>query len=79
MVRVLLPSAHVAAVPLATVVPPLEISTVADASSGVAVMVLVALVVVAVYAVTSGSNTGVSVSAPIVSLDRRAVKGLQPP
>lgn len=49
--------------------------TVALASSGVAVTVLVAFVVVAVYSVVSGSNAGVSVSAPIVSPERRALKG----
>lgn len=49
--------------------------TVALASSGVAVTVLVAFVVVAVYSVVSGSNAGVSVSEPIVSPERRALKG----
>jgi hypothetical protein len=74
-VKVLAPVAQVAAVPFSTGVSPLRMVTVALASSGVAVTVLVAFVVVAVYSVVSGSNAGVSVSAPIVSPERRALKG----
>nr|DAI49362.1 MAG TPA: hypothetical protein [Caudoviricetes sp.] len=73
MVRVLVPSAQVAAAPLLTGVSPFRMVTVALSSSGVAVTVFVALVVVAVYSVVSGSNVGLSVSAPIVSPERRAV------
>lgn len=68
-----------AAVPLATMVSLFLISTVASGSSGVAVTVFVALVVLAVYSVVSGSKDGLSVSAPIVSPERRAVKGLHLP
>lgn len=73
MVRVLAPSVQVAAVPLSTGLSPLRMVTVASSCSGVAVTVFVALVVVAVYSVVSGSNVGVSVSAPIVSPERRAL------
>ena len=73
-VKVLAPVAQVAAVPFSTGVSPLRMVTVALASSGVAVTVLVAFVVVAVYSVAE-SNAGVSVSAPIVSPERRALKG----
>ena len=48
----------------------------ASASSGVAVILLLAFVVLAVYAVTELSNSGSSVSEPIVSPDKFAVKGL---
>jgi hypothetical protein len=76
IVTVFAPSAQVAAAPLLTGVSPFKMVTVASSSSGVAVMVLVAFVVLAVYSVASGSNDGVSVSAPIVSPERRA---LNPP
>lgn len=77
MVTVFSPSVHVALPPLVTGVSPFLISTVAPSLAGVTVILLVASVVVAVYANTSGLNVGVSVSAPIASVDRDAFKGLQ--
>lgn len=71
------PVAHVAAVPLLTAVSPTIIWTLASASVGVAVIVLVALVVVAVYSDTSGANSGVRASDPIASPERAASKGLR--
>lgn len=70
------PSDHVAAAPFATDTPPTLILTVAFASTGVAVMVLVAFVVSAVYSVIPLSKAGVRLSEPIVSPDRPAFKGL---
>ena len=75
-VTVFSPALQVAAVPFPTGVEPLRIVTAAASSSGVAVIVFVALVVVAMYSVTDPSKAGVSVSAPIVSPERRALKGL---
>lgn len=74
-VRAFAPVAHVAAAPFSTCVEPFRMVTVAFSSSGVAVTVFVAFVVVAVYSVVSGSNSGVNVSAPIASPERRALKG----
>lgn len=76
MVRTFAPVCQVAALPFATGVAPLLISTSALLSAAVAVTVLVALVVVAVYSVTEPSKAGVSVSDPIVSPERVALKGL---
>ena len=70
-----LPALQVAAVPFSTDALPLRMEISAAVSSGVAVMVLVALLVVAVYSVTEPLKAGVSVSAPIVSPERRALKG----
>lgn len=53
------------------------ISMVAVLLAAVAVTLLEALVVVAVYAVTLGSKDGASVSEPIVSPERSAFKGLR--
>ena len=61
--------------PFSTGVEPLRMETAAGLSSGMAVTVLVALLVVAVYSVTDPSKAGMSVSAPIVSPERRALKG----
>lgn len=74
-VRRFSPVCQVAALPFSTGVVPLVIVTSAPLSFGVAVMVLVALVVVAVYSVTEPSKAGVSVSDPIVSPERVALKG----
>ena len=70
MVSVFSPTSQDAVPPFVTSVSPLSISTSAFSSVGVAVTLLVALVVVAVYSVTSGSNAGLSVSVPIVSPER---------
>ena len=78
IVTVFSPADHVALAPLVTVVVPFLISTVASSSSGVAVILFVAADVVTVYAVVSASKVGVSVSAPIVSPERRALRGLLP-
>lgn len=51
------------------------ISTVASSAAAVAVTVLVALEVVAVYAVTPELNAGERLSDPIVSPERVAFKG----
>lgn len=61
--------------PFSTAVSPTMIVTSAPLSAGVAVTVLVALVVAAVYSVTAPSKAGVSVSDPIVSPERVALKG----
>jgi hypothetical protein len=76
MVTWLTPAAQVATDPLATEVDPFRIATVAPSAVDVAVMTSVALVVWAVYSVWSAAKTGLSVSAPIVSVVRRATKGL---
>lgn len=73
------PSAHVAGVPFSTSVPPFRIVITVFSSFAVAVTVLVLLVVVAVYSVTSAENDGESVSEPIVSPDRSAFKGFLSP
>ena len=70
------PSDQVALLPLVTGVSPFKMVTVASSSVGVAVMVLVALVVSAVYSVTLEANSGVRVSDPIDSPDKVASKGL---
>jgi hypothetical protein len=70
------PSDHVAAVPLATTSPFTAMKMVAALSMGVAVMVLVAFVVSAVYSVIPLSKAGIRLSEPIVSPDRPAFKGL---
>lgn len=76
MVRTFAPVCQVADPPFVTGVAPFLISTSALLSVAVAVTVLVALVVVAVYSVTEPSKAGVSVSDPIVSPERVALKGL---
>ena len=68
------PSFHVAAVPLVCS-SSFKYTFTPQPAAGVAVMVLVALLVLTSYSNTPASNTGVSVSAPIVSPDRRALKG----
>lgn len=74
MVRRLSPVSHDAFPPLVTSVAlspsPSMITTSASSSVGVAVTLLLAFDVVAVYASTDASNVGVSVNDPIVSLDR---------
>lgn len=77
MTSVFSPSFHVAAVPFVMSVVPLSLmETAAEDSAAVAVTVLVAFVVVAVYSVTPPSNDGSRLSAPIVSPDRALFKGL---
>ena len=76
-VSVFSPTAQLALLPLFTSVVPFLIAIVAVSSAAVAVTLLDALVVVAVYSVTSGSKDGVRVSEPIVSPDRFAFKGLR--
>lgn len=79
IVSVFSPSDHVAAVPFSTVAPPLSIVIWAFASSATALTVLVTLVVVAEYSVSSGLNAGDRASEPIVSPERFALKGLRSP
>ena len=69
------PSTHVAVDP-DNAEPFSVIVTVALLSAAVAVTPFDVFVVVAVYAVTSASNVGVSVSEPIRNCDRLAFKGL---
>ena len=69
-VRVFSPSVQVALPPFVTVVVPFLITIVASASVAVAVTLLDAFDVVAVYSVTSLENVGVSVNDPIASPDR---------
>ena len=76
MATVLSPSAHSGAVPLAVSVPLTVMLITALSLSAVALILLLALLVVAVYAVTVLSKDGDSVSEPIVSPVRFAVKGL---
>lgn len=76
-VTVFSPADHVALDPLVTSLSPFMIVTVASSSSGVAVILFVAADVVTAYSVVSLSNVGVSVSAPIVSPERRALRGLK--
>ena len=70
------PSVHVAEALLAASVPLTVTLIIALSLSAVALILLLALLVVAVYAVTALSNDGDSVSEPIVSPVRFAVKGL---
>ena len=76
MVTTFSPSFHVAEPSFSISVSFTVIVISASASSGVAVILLLAFVVLAVYAVTELLNSGSSVSEPIVSPDRFAVKGL---
>lgn len=69
MVTVLLPALHVADVPFSIAVPFTSMSTM---SSAVAVILFVALLVAAVYSVTSGSKLGVRVREPMVRAERVA-------
>ena len=79
IVSVFSPTPQLAFEPLVTSVVPFLIDTVAVLSAAVAVTLLEALVVVQAYSVTSGSNSGVSSSVPIVSAERDASKGLRSP
>lgn len=76
MVTTFSPSFHVAEPSFSISVSFTVIVISASASSGVAVILLLAFVVLAVYVVTELLNLGSSVSEPIVSPDRFAVKGL---
>ena len=69
------PSVHVALAPFSSS-SSLTVIAISTPSAAVAVTLFVAFVVVAVYSVVSASNVGVSVSAPIVSPERRAVSFL---
>ena len=64
------PSDHEALLPLVTGVSPFSIVIVAAESVAVAVTLLLALLVVAVYSVTALLKVGVSVNDPIASPDR---------
>ena len=75
-VRVVSPADQLALPSFSTVVVPFLITMVAFSFSGVAVILFVAADVVTVYARVSSSKVGVRVNAPIVSPERRALKGL---
>ena len=70
MVNTFSPTSQVAEDPFSISVSPSMITTSSPASVGVAVTLFVALLVVAVYSVTSLLNVGESVNDPIASPDR---------